>query len=421
MTQRRDDPGLVVDLDERDVHRERIGRVDLEVAAVVGRVADVRRAERPRRLEVRLDVQREDVAQGEHRAGDDRDRDVAVAVARDLRHAAAEDDLLALLGVQHGARHRPELRRDVARGEHGRAAAGDDAAARDVPEAVGAAVAVALHDLHVAERDPELGGDELDDRGVVARPGRGDAREDRRLPRGAHADGRGVEAADERAGDVGALRRQLEAQPDPEAAALGAGPLALGAQLGVAGPAERQVQRALVVAAVELEPRRVQVREGVRLQEVAAPDLGRIDPGGLGDAVHHVLGQERRAVLAVGLRAAPRRLVRRDDVPDDAADLEGVARAGRLRADEPHPPAVARGHRAVIGARVDVEREQAPVGGERRAPALHLLARAGQQGRGALLVPAHGPADEAGEHRDDEVLAVAEHLQAERAADLAAR
>ena len=66
---------------------------------------------------------------------------------------------------------------------------------------------------------------------------------------------------------------------------------------------------------------------------------------------------------------------------------------------EPHPPPVARGHGAVIGAGVDVEREQAPVGGERRAPALHLLARAGQQRRGALLVPAHGAADEAGEHR----------------------
>ena len=204
--------------------RERIGRVDLEVAALVGRVADVRRAERPRGLEVRLDVQREDVAQGEHRAGDDRDRDVAVAVAGDLRHAAAEDDLLALLGVQHGARHRPQLRRDVARGEHGRAAAGDDAAARDVAEAVGTAVAVALHDLDVAERDPELVGDELRDRGVVARAGRGDAREDGRLPGRVHADGRGVEAGDERARDVGALRRQLEADADPEPAAVARGP-----------------------------------------------------------------------------------------------------------------------------------------------------------------------------------------------------
>ena len=171
---------------------------------------------------------------------------------------------------------------------------------------------------------------------------------------------------------------------------------------GVPVPAEREVQRTLVVAAVEPSP--VDAAGAGRRPAAgscgAGPRPDRPRWSRRSDPSRARPGASRRPCRRASCRpmapCSSRRCPRAD-----AADVEGVARAGRLRADEPHAPAVARGHRAMVGARVDVEREQAPVGGERRAPALHLLARAGQQGGGALLVPAHGTADEPGEHRDE--------------------
>ena len=75
-------------------------------------------------------------------------------------------------------------------------------------------------DADLLDQHAEAVGDDLRDAGVVSAAGARDAGEDRDLAGGVDPHRRGVEAADERAWDVAALRQQLEADPDAEAAAL---------------------------------------------------------------------------------------------------------------------------------------------------------------------------------------------------------
>ena len=91
-----------------------------------------------------------------------------------------------------------------------------------VAEAVRADVRVALDDGDVLDpAHAELVGDDLGDARVVAAARRRDAGEHRDVAGRVHLHRRGVEAADERAGDVGRLGRQLEGDADAEQPALG--------------------------------------------------------------------------------------------------------------------------------------------------------------------------------------------------------
>ena len=166
------------------------------------------------------------------------------------------------------------------------------------------------------------------------------------------------------------------------------------------------------------------VRELVRPDEVATPDLGAVDAELSGEDVHQALVHERRdrepdtAVGALGAlvrrhRAAPRPVALDAVGPRDHARRARGLEEMALRVD-----AV----RAHVADDVGLEAEQAPVRARRRANAHLLVARVagGQQVLAAILDPLDGPAQLARQPGHDDLLRVHVRLLAEAAADVGA-
>ena len=144
--------------------------------------------------------------------------------------------------------------------------------------------------------------------------------QDRRLP-AARADA-------DRVGD-GGRREPADLDPgrEPDAAVDAARPR-LGAsrlEARVVGHLERHVERALVVARVVAEARRRGV--GELLDEVAAPDLGRVDTELVGEQIHHPLDHVRRLGTPGTAVRVGRRRVGEDPAAGDV-DLLDVVGAG---------------------------------------------------------------------------------------------
>ena len=166
------------------------------------------------------------------------------------------------------------------------------------------------------------------------------------------------------------------------------------------------------------------VRELVRPDEVATPDLGAVDAELSGEDVHQALVHERRdrepdaAVGPLGAlvrrhRAAPRPVALDAVGPRDHARRARGLEEMTLRVD-----AV----RAHVADDVGLEAEQPPVRARRRANAYLLVARVAgsQQVLAAILDPLHGPVQVAGQPRHDDLLRVHVRLLAEAAADVGA-
>ena len=199
--------------------------------------------------------------------------------------------------------------------------------------------------------------------------------------------------------------------------------LLLLAQLLVADPLERLVERRLVVAGVVLEPGRRGVRELVRRDEVLPPQLGRVDAELVGGRLDEPLDEERRLGDAerAAVRDAAGRLVRVRALGDDVRGRD-VVRAGddveearlelrrlRIRVGVPlvgeHLHAQA-GHRPVV-----LQREL--------AVHVEVAREAGRdQVAGAVLDPLHRPAEQQRGRRRDDVARIDGHLVAEAAADV---
>ncbi len=188
-----------------------------------------------------------------------------------------------------------------------------------------------------------------------------------------------------------------EAQPDAHVLAA-LPPLGLlRAQLVVAGDVQRQLQRARVVARVVLPAGRRRVRELVRPQQVAHPQLGRVGIQLAREQVDQPFDQVDRLGHAerAGVRDPARRLggvhaghlaVRGAQVIRPGEDVEEPGRElGRLRG---------RVERAVVREHPRPQPEDPPVRG-RRDLAVHVVIpgeRAGHEVLGPVLEPLHRPA-----------------------------
>ena len=323
-------------------------------------------------------------------------------------------------------RERPRLVAQLAGDHRRRGARGRRRPARVRAEPVGRVVGVALLHVDVLGRDPELLGDDLGERRLVALALRLHAELEHRLAGRVHAQLGRVEHAQpddvELLAVAGADDLGERREPDADQLALLARLLLLPAQLLVAELLEREVQRALVVAGVVDEAGGRGVRELIRLDEVRTPELGRVEPelvrGGLDEPLDQVrrLGDAERA--AVG--DAARRLVRVRAVGHDVRRRD-VVRAGddveeaglelrRLRVGE---------EGAVVGEQLDLQAHHAVA--LDRELAAHVVV-AGEAGRDqvprAVLDPLHRPADQQRGRRRDDVARVDRHLVAEAAADV---
>ena len=171
------------------------------------------------------------------------------------------------------------------------------------------------HHVDVVRRQPEPVGDHLrGDRGV-ALPGRcGDRLDGHRSGR-VDGDRAGPEAARTAAGagaflrrlrqgdigHVGARRFDRRGQPEAEQPALGLRPVALGAQVFVAGEFQGLVETRLIVAGVVERSGRRAVGEGIARDEIAPPDLGDIDAERAGAGIHRPF--ERKEELGPAISA----------------------------------------------------------------------------------------------------------------------
>ena len=174
--------------------------------------------------------------------------------------------------------------------------------------------------LDVLRRDPQLVGDDLGERRLVA------------LPLGLHrepqsgfagrVDAQVAAVGHAQAEDVHVLARPgadplgEERQADPHVGlpgrigagrGLGAAAGLLGAQLVVAGDAHRLLQRPRVVAGVVLPAGGRGVRELLRLQQVAHPQFGGVDAQLVGQALDESLDQVHRLGDAERAGVQPRR------------------------------------------------------------------------------------------------------------------
>src|SRR6266700_4335757 len=311
-------------------------------------------------------------------------------------------------------------------GDHGGGRAADGGGAGGVgAKPIGGVVSVTLDHGDVLGLDAELPGDDLREGGLVALALALDAELEDRLAGGVHAQLRRVEHA--QPGDVvlravaGADHLSEAGDADPHQLATGAALGLLAAQLLVAELLQRQVQRAAVVAGVVDPADRGVVGELLWLDEVVAPEVGRVDAQLGGGLLHQPLDQETR--LGDPERAA---------IGDPAGGLVGV--------DAVH---LAPGGRHVVGAGEDVEQpggefarlrggvEGAMVGDHpgaqpedpavrvERHLAVHVVVAGeagGDQVAGAILDPLHRPAEQQRRDRGDHVTRVDRHLVAEAAA-----
>ena len=132
---------------------------------------------------------------------------------------------------------------------------------------------------------------------------------------GADADCRAVEAADDkRAGDGGAFRRELHAEPEADLPTFLGVRCAQCIEVVVVDGIEHLLEQRRVVPAVHQGARGLRVGELVRLDEVDPPNLRSIDPEFPSYVVDNAFHEERRGVLPVPPVGVPRALVRHDRV-----------------------------------------------------------------------------------------------------------
>src|SRR5262249_25009931 len=146
-----------------------------------------------------------------------------------------------------------------------------------VPEAERTCLGVSLNDPDVRYVDAERVGGDLRHRGLVSGSGGSDSRQDGHRAGRAHPDRCRIVARDERRARYRAPPRpELLADADPETAAL-VPRLRLDPRKAiVADHLEHAAKRLWIIAAVEYGPRRLSVRELLRLDEVPQAHLGSV-------------------------------------------------------------------------------------------------------------------------------------------------
>ena len=289
-----------------------------------------------------------------------------------------------------------------------------------------------MHHVHVLGVDAELLGHDLGERRLVPlslglhrdpqhrRPGRVHAQ----LAAVGHAEAEHVHVLARPGAD--GLGEEGDADPHQALPTLRAGGAArglLGSQLVVPGDPQRLLHGRRVVARVVDPPGAGRVRELVAADEVAQPQLDRVDAELVGEQVDHPLdevdglGDAERAGVGdpagclVGVHGG-HRAVRRLDVVAAGEDAEEAA--GEL------PRRGGAVERTVVGEHVAAQREDPPVPGRGDLALHHVVAGepGGHEVLGPVLGPLHRPA---GEHRADDradVAGVDRHLVAEAAADV---
>ena len=371
----------------------------------------------PRRAEVRVRPQRLRRALRRVRpVGERRDLSPPDAPRRRARHEeppVLEPQVLRR-ALQQLRRQRQRLPPHRLRVREHRRAPHRRAPAPESPDPPRALVGVPVEHPHRLVRHPQPVGRNLGPRRLVPLPVRGSPAADGHRRVFLHGDPAGLprpEPADLHIAGEPHAQRAAPVRPAPRL---------FRPQRRVIPGLERQVERLLVLPAVVGEPRRRAVREPVRRNQVAPPDLRRIDPQPPGEHIHRPLDQVgrlrppgtpvglvRRGVRERPLRPRPRR---RERVrPHDH-------RAGERRRRRPRP--------AVVGAAV-VERVQV---GARHPPVLPGVQRQPREqvapvGRRQEVLaargdPPHRPAQPPRQPADQHLLRVEVRLRPEPAADL---
>ena len=357
-----EEPGLRVDLDDAGDRSVRPRGVGAEPALLLRLVVDVSDLEVVRDLERRLDVI--------HVAA----VSVAVGLRGDLGEperasGCAPDREDALGGLDVFGSHFEHPRGDVghlpaklAGGLVRGRPAHDDAPRAVVAEAPRARVGVALDHADAADLASERVGRDLGDRRLVAAAGGGDAGEDHHVAARGHANRGAVVAADHDRARYGCtLRRQLLADPEADPPPFPACLFLELREVPVADQLERPFQDEGVVAAVEHGSGGLRVRERIRLDEVAEPDIRAVAPGDLRHVVDDPIHQERGRVLPIAPVGVPRTLVRhdREELHPDVRDVVDGRQA--VPGHERHSPAEQGAGGADVGDHPDLNPRDAPV------------------------------------------------------------
>ena len=192
-------------------------------------------------------------------------------------------------------------------------------------------------------------------------------------------------------------------------------------EAGVVRDLEQLVERRVVVARIVDHRERRLVRELLRLHEVPAPDLDRVEPHlprRLVDQPLELVGALRPPGAAIG--------VDRHGVGEDRPDVH-VGERRPVRPARRRPVQVGRRHRregpqvgAEVRQRLGAEREERPVLVERELDLRHMVAplRVGDEGLRPARGPLHRPPQQLRRPGDEGLLAVVEDLRAEGAADV---
>src|SRR5258706_3649664 len=179
---------------------------------------------------------------------------------------------------------------------------------------------------------------------------------------------------------------------------------------------DQLVECARIVAAVEIQPRRQAVGEGVLVQQVASPDLKGIHAELGRDELDRTLHHDIRGFLAVAANTLPRRLVRSYDHGIDGTVSDVVDGGKYRRRDHRHRPSAARADRSDIGADEIAECDDLAIRPCGDFEFVRLLAAVGEEAFLPALQEGYWTAELAALHRDDHFLWMADHLEAERAA-----
>ena len=380
-----------------------------------------------------------DVARLEPRLRARRQALAAVCLARDLGDAQAASGhaahaVVAVLHLDVGLGGLEQMRGDAselllqdARGfEHGAARHDRAATAGRAVAAVRAALGVAEDDADVLVRQPEDVGRHLGQRRANALADLDDAARDRRVTRRIDAHHRGLVPAlavahrghDLRRAHPGELDVAGQAYADqPPVRALARLPLP---ESVIARALERALEPGRVAPAVQLVAAGAPVRERLGRDEVAAADLGRIEPEAPRRRVHEALHDEDALLLAERTVRAERDLVG-DDRLDARAIVADVVRPGQQGAgDEDRRGPFRMEMGAHVAADVRLEREERAVLVERRPGAHPLLAGVdgAREVLAARLDPHDGPVQAQRGQGDQHVFGVVVQLHTEAATDV---